>query len=170
MTAIDTVARYLAGLDDSAEEQLFEDPQLASAAAWVMELREGLKQVAAVGPPVPVLTPSELAALRRSRAVVVLEPGSSPADTVLAPEVELVAGRLPIALGDARSIDVEFGSARGPTHFRVHEAPFDPGSNVVIVLCSRHVALAAGDIRVSVRDERGALRGEFVLPALTAAR
>ena len=70
---------------------------------------------------------------------------------------------------EARSIDVEIGSAQGPTHFRVHEAPFDPSANELFVLCSRHVALAAGDIRVTVRDDRGALRGEFVLTALTAA-
>jgi hypothetical protein len=168
MSAFDLAARYLAGVDadgseQELEERLFQDEALMRAADWLLELRAALRDLSAGGPVVPVVTAAELAALAVQHRVREFVPVEQTIDASVAREVEFVAARLPIQLGGARSIDVELCTPAGVPYFRVHEAPYDPASNEVIVLCHRHVALAAANLRLVIRDERGVGRGEFTL-------
>ncbi len=174
MSALDRAARYLAGVDDDGsaaefEAALFGDRELLRAAAWLLELRLALKDLASEGPVVPVVTETELAAVAAERRVQEVAGTAISIVQSLARDIDFIALRLAAPLEDARAIDVEFRTPTGIRYFCVHEAPFDPRKNEVLVLCERHVALAAGEIQIVIRDERGVERASYVLPALRPA-
>jgi hypothetical protein len=169
LTAFERVASYAAGMLDDAtaeqvEKQMFEDPQFRAAAALVIDLIDGLRELAIRGPLLPILTLTELETLRRKRRVLVGDVDSNGELLVVIPsDVEFVAARLRIDLHDAVRVDVAIGKPDGPPYFITREAPFDPDSGELVVLCNSHVARAAGRIRVVVTDERDRVRGQLIL-------
>lgn len=169
----DAVLGYAFGTLDATEDadverRLFDDPALLDAAMHLLGMRDVLCAMAQAGPVVPVITPAELTALASTRHVWQWRPPGTGGTSRLPPEAEFVAARLPVDLSGADRLDVEILDIAGNAYFRTHEAPFDRASGEVIVLCQRHVALAAGVIGVRVRDQDGRDRGTFHLDALAA--
>jgi hypothetical protein len=171
MSSFEALARYHAGLGDDAEaaqleEQLFADPELAREAAWLDELGGAVRELSAMGPLIPVITPAQLAVLRASGPMVMdCRPEQGTVNARIGPGVELVAARLPVSLEGVRTLDIELARPDGTVYYRAHDAPFEPHAAEVVLLCERHVTLAAADIRVRLKDQHSKLRAEFVLLA-----
>ncbi len=174
MKDLEAVARYLGGeLDAEAEatfeRHLFDEPELAQAAAWLLHVGDALVAHAAAGPLVPVLTSAELDAIEAAGTRVLhcrSENGSLHA--TIPSDVELVIARLELDLHDVERVDVAFVSPAGVAYWMVHEAPIARDRREVIVACSAHVALATGDLRIRVTDLDGRVRGDFLLTSTRA--
>lgn len=164
----EALARYVSGALDPSEEaafeaRLFTEETLAREAQRLMRLVATLRAMVAEGAWVPAVLDDELQAYRRRGEVR----EATPRDGKLAVEIgaaDFVCARIPVASGSTGPrVHLEFCTAEGVPYFRVHEAPFDPTSGELIVLCKSHVARAAGDLIVRVVDDDENVLGQAVL-------
>lgn len=149
---------------EAFEERLFSDDALRDEALLLLAVRDGLRSMAAEGPIVPVLTAAELKALRKHAKVTEHHPRGGVIQSRIQDE-DFVAAFVPIASVPER-LHVLFCTPAGEPYFRVHDAPFDPESREVIILCKRHVALEAGRLIVRVVNDGEAVLGEVAIEDL----
>jgi hypothetical protein len=155
--------RYIAGAlppDEEAalEARLFDDEELTAHASRLLAVRDALRAMAGEGPLVPVVTAEELRALGERVKVTEHHPSGGVVRSHITDEV-FVAAHIPLRAPASR-VHVSFCTPEGHAYFRVHEAPFDPASGEVIILCERHVAIATGRLTIRVVDDAGALLAE----------
>lgn len=165
-----TFTAWLTGdLDDDAsdafEERLFDDPALAIEATRVLAIVDGLRGLAAQGPPSPVITEAELAALAGRARIV----EHRPVDGRIVAEItdeDFVVARILAPADDTRRLEVQFCTPAGDAYFRVVDAP--RAGPEILVVCSAHVAREAGTLRVRVVDDRGTIWSEALIENRTA--
>jgi hypothetical protein len=113
-------------------DQLFRLAGVAAALrAWH---RSGRGQV--------VVTEAALAALRAAGQQLLelrLTAGQTP-NQPFPPEIDFVVARLAGDLAAVERLDLELSSGDGLPFYSVRDAPFDPASGEVLVLCERHLA------------------------------
>lgn len=157
----DPLARYLAGQltaedEDALELALFEDVAWSCAAERVVEVCTMLRSMAARGPLVPVVTAAQLQAL--GHTVTQHHPKHGVIHTHIAQEA-FVAAHLPVDASSGR-LRVEFCRPDGVAYFCVQDAPFDPGSGKLIILCEGHVAKTTGSLLIRALNANNELVGQ----------
>ena len=168
----EALLRYVTGAlsqedDDTFAARLFDDPILVADAARMMRVIDALTTMAAEGPLVPVVVAAELQALRTKHVVSDYTAQNNMILSRIESE-DFVAAHIPLSTSRAR-IDVIFSTRDGVPYFRVCDAPFDPASGEVIILCERHVALATGKLHVRIVDEDDTSLAEVTIEDVVSA-
>lgn len=152
---------------EAFEARLFDDPAFAAQCARLLDMRDALRALAAQGALVPIVRAAELRALSQTTKVTEHYAREGRIESHITDE-EFIAAHVPVAPSArddnaTRRVHVEFCTVEGFPYFRVNEAPFDPESGEIILLCKAHVALAQGALRVRVIDDDARILAEVAI-------